>query len=155
MGVTGATGALNTALPELLERVHKESGDIPTAVGFGISTREHFLSVGKIAEGVVVGSQIVSVLAESPIEQGAKAVEHYCSRLTGKGELRSDITREIGVVEAINGAKDPANAAAVCAVERKGLESGLADQLNVLSTNGEGGSNVSMKRCYCISLVLY
>ena len=52
MGVTGATGALSTGLPALLDRVHKYSGGKPAAVGFGVSTREHFVAVGKLAEGV-------------------------------------------------------------------------------------------------------
>lgn len=39
MGVTGASGTMNTALPALLERVHKYSGNKPAAVGFGVSTR--------------------------------------------------------------------------------------------------------------------
>ncbi|KAG9842372.1 tryptophan synthase-like protein, partial [Aureobasidium melanogenum] len=41
MGVTGATASVNTALPDLLERVHKYSGGVAAAVGFGVSTREH------------------------------------------------------------------------------------------------------------------
>ena len=45
MGVTGATGTLNAGLPNLLEEVHQYSGNIPAAVSFGVSTREHFLSV--------------------------------------------------------------------------------------------------------------
>ena len=43
MGVTGATGVLSTGLPDLLEKVHKYSGGVAAAVGFGVSTREHFL----------------------------------------------------------------------------------------------------------------
>src|SRR4051812_46385990 len=42
MGVTGATGTLNAALPDLLDRVHKSSGNAPAAVGFGVSTKDHF-----------------------------------------------------------------------------------------------------------------
>src|SRR5882757_5521609 len=51
MGVTGATGTLNSGLPDLLKRVKEYSGDKPVALGFGVSTREHFLSVSKIADG--------------------------------------------------------------------------------------------------------
>ncbi|KAH8156259.1 hypothetical protein CIB48_g11985, partial [Xylaria polymorpha] len=59
-GVTGALGTLNANLPDLLGRVKKYSGDKPAAVGFGVSTREHFQSVAAIADGVVIGSQIVT-----------------------------------------------------------------------------------------------
>ena len=61
-GVTGALGTLNANLPELLSRVKKYSGDKPAAVGFGVSTREHFVSVAQLADGVVVGSMIVTTL---------------------------------------------------------------------------------------------
>jgi len=82
MGVTGATGALSSGLPELLERVHKYSGGVPAAVGFGVSTREHYLEVGKVAEGVVIGSQIITTLKNAEAGQGAKAVEEYCYSIT-------------------------------------------------------------------------
>ena len=49
MGVTGATGKLSSALPELLKRVHTYSGGVPAAVGFGVSTRDHFGEVGQVA----------------------------------------------------------------------------------------------------------
>jgi hypothetical protein len=35
----------------LIKRVKDLSGNVPVAVGFGISTREHFLSVTSIADG--------------------------------------------------------------------------------------------------------
>ena len=57
MGVTGATGTLNLELPALIKHVKELSGNVPVAVGFGISTREHFLSVTSIADGAVIGSQ--------------------------------------------------------------------------------------------------
>ena len=82
MGTTGATGVLSAGLPELLGRVHKYSGGVPAVVGFGVSTREHFLEVGKVAEGVVIGSQIITTLKNAPEGQGAKAVEEYCYNIT-------------------------------------------------------------------------
>ena len=84
MGVTGATGTMAGGLPELLERVHRYSNNVPAAVGFGVSTREHFLSVQSIAEGVVIGSQIITTLADAPAGQGAKEVEKYCSKISGR-----------------------------------------------------------------------
>lgn len=89
MGVTGATGSLNPELPKYLERVDTYSGGKPTAVGFGISTREHFLSVQSIAEGVVIGSQIITVLGEAQSGQAAQKVEEYCSGITGRKVPRS------------------------------------------------------------------
>lgn len=82
MGVTGATGVLSSGLPDLLERVHKYSGGIPAAVGFGVSTREHFVEVGKVSEGVVIGSQIINTLKQANAGEGAQAVEEYCYSVT-------------------------------------------------------------------------
>lgn len=92
MGVTGASGVLSTGLPDLLDRVHKYSGGVPAAVGFGVSTREHFVDVGKIAEGVVIGSQIITTLKDAPEGQAAKVVEEYCYKITQRRNARSPTT---------------------------------------------------------------
>ena len=95
MGVTGATGRLSSGLPELLDRVHRYSGGVPAAVGFGVSTRAHFLEVGSIAEGVVIGSQIVTTLANAPAGQGAQKVKEYCSEITGRKMGQHSITNGV------------------------------------------------------------
>ncbi|OOQ91403.1 Tryptophan synthase [Penicillium brasilianum] len=82
MGVTGATGSLNSDLPALIKRVKDLSGNVPVAVGFGISTREHFLSVTSFADGAVIGSQVITVLQDAPAGQAARAVEEYCYKIT-------------------------------------------------------------------------
>ena len=139
MGVTGATGVLNSALPELLERVHKESGNIPTVVGFGISTREHFLGVGKIADGAVVGSQIVQILAESPAGHGAKSVQDFCSQLTGRKGLLNETTK---ASKATDEEKEPTNSVPVSEFVRGETGSG---QLKALNMGGGAYSSVSVK----------
>ena len=145
MGVTGATGTLNAALPQLLEKVHKYSNNVPAAVGFGVSTREHFLSVGNIAEGVVIGSQIITTLANASPGQGAKAVEKYCSEITGRtgGPYNgtNGVTREVGLIETMAEAKEP-NGDSVHVDEviqngDYGKGPGLADQLEALNMNGD------------------
>lgn len=65
MGTTGALTEVSTGIATLCARVRKFSGDIPLAVGFGVSTREHFLTVGEAADGVVIGSKIITLLGES------------------------------------------------------------------------------------------
>lgn len=107
-GVTGATGTLNANLPALLERVKKYSGNKPAAVGFGVSTRDHFLSVAAIADGVVVGSQIVSTLHKAqPGPEGYQGVEEFCAYLCGRDVNGTETTREVGIVEAVSSAKEP------------------------------------------------
>jgi len=144
MGVTGATGTLNAALPELLDRVHTYSNNVPAAVGFGVSTREHFLSVSNIAEGVVIGSQIITTLANAPAGQGAQKVEEYCAEITGRkaGERNgtNGVTREVGIVEAISEAREPngdnVHVDEVITNGQNGDGPGLADQLEALNMNG-------------------
>ncbi|KAK8248223.1 tryptophan synthase-like protein [Phyllosticta capitalensis] len=138
MGVTGATGSLNAALPELLNRVHKYSGNIPAAVGFGVSTRDHFLSVGKLSEGVVIGSQIVNVLGAAPAGEGAKAVQEYCSSITGRGPGQNGVTREVGIVEAVNEAREPEGVQVDKVIKDSDVPSGpgLADQIEALNVDG-------------------
>ncbi|KAF2730031.1 hypothetical protein EJ04DRAFT_537518 [Polyplosphaeria fusca] len=136
MGVTGATGTLNAALPQLLERVHKYSGNIPAAVGFGVSTRDHFLSVGKIAEGVVIGSQIVNVLGAAAPGEGAKEVEKYCDMISGKSSWGNDTTREVGIVETLAEAKEPNGVSVDKVITDKDTpnEPGLIDQIEALNS---------------------
>ncbi|KAG9248625.1 tryptophan synthase-like protein [Calycina marina] len=109
MGVTGATGgSMNAGLPALLKRVKEYSGDKPAAVGFGVSTRDHFLSVAQIADGVVIGSQIVNTLEKAPPGEGAKAVEEYCAEMCGRRNVpNSGLTREVGIVETLHYAAEP------------------------------------------------
>ncbi|KKY27558.1 putative bifunctional tryptophan synthase trpb [Phaeomoniella chlamydospora] len=143
MGVTGATGTLNTQLPNLLEKVHTYSGNIPAAVGFGVSTREHFLSVAEVAEGVVIGSQIINVLAKAPAGEGAKQVEEYCAQITGRRPGRHNntngVTREVGIVETMKDAKEPEGVTVDKIITNEDVPDGpgLADQIDALNSNGD------------------
>ncbi|KAJ4286574.1 anthranilate synthase / indole-3-glycerol phosphate synthase [Collariella sp. IMI 366227] len=103
-GVTGALGTLNANLPELLGRVKRYSGDKPAAVGFGVSTREHFVSVGHLADGVVVGSMIITTLQKAAKGEEGKAVQEFCSYLSGR-TTSEETTREVGIIEAVSEAR--------------------------------------------------
>lgn len=67
MGVTGARAALPVDLNKLVADV-KSRVTVPVAVGFGVSTREQVDSLGKLADGVVMGSAIVSKLEAEGVE---------------------------------------------------------------------------------------
>ncbi|KAI4147347.1 MAG: hypothetical protein LQ340_005597, partial [Diploschistes diacapsis] len=144
MGTTGVRGTMNAALPELLERVHRYSNNVPAAVGFGISTRQEFLSLAKIAEGVVIGSNIVTTLEQAPKGEAAKAVETYCAEITGRRggphNQTNGITREVGIVESISEAKesngDAVHVDEVIKETPENSKPGLADQLEALNTEG-------------------
>lgn len=62
-GVTGERELLTKTLPKEVKKVRKRV-DLPVAVGFGISTPEQVEAVGKIADGVVVGSALVRIVEE-------------------------------------------------------------------------------------------
>jgi len=62
-GVTGARKALPEDLPEQLTAVRAAS-PVPVVVGFGVSTAAQAHELAQVADGVVVGSAIVSRLAE-------------------------------------------------------------------------------------------
>lgn len=149
MGVTGATGSLNAQLPELLEKVHNFSGNVPAAVGFGVSTRDHFLSVGSIAEGVVIGSQIINVLSAAPAGEGAKAVAQYCKDISGRDPQDSRNTREVGIIETMDAAKEPnGNGVHVDGVIRDEDTNGvnLVDQIEALNTGDPKDENIISAR---------
>lgn len=110
-GVTGASGTLNANLPELLARVKKYSGNKPAAVGFGVSTHDHFTSVGAIADGVVVGSMIITIIQKAAKGEEVKAVQEYCSYLCGRNFEQS--THELNMGEALEVAKEPVGTATV------------------------------------------
>jgi tryptophan synthase alpha subunit len=61
LGTTGARGTLSEGLPALIARAKEAAGDLPLAVGFGISTKEHAQEITALgADGVIVGSAIIS-----------------------------------------------------------------------------------------------
>ncbi|KAL8884685.1 MAG: hypothetical protein Q9215_007330 [Flavoplaca cf. flavocitrina] len=145
MGVTGASETLNKALPELLDRVHQYSNNVPAAVGFGVSTRQHFIDVGRIAEGVVIGSQIVITLANAPKGEGPKKVEEYCSEITGR-KVSREVTDEVKHIQEkeesmTNGYADHHDQAQPTEVIEQGSRDdgpGLADQLEALNMDNGG-----------------
>ena len=63
---TGVTGTRDRLAPELSREVRRLRRRLaqPLAVGFGISTPEQVGAVGQVADGVVVGSALVSLVEE-------------------------------------------------------------------------------------------
>jgi len=66
VSITGVTGTKNfdsTAVSAAVGRIRMATS-LPVAVGFGVKTPEHAAQIAKIADAVVVGSAIVSQIAE-------------------------------------------------------------------------------------------
>mmetsp|Transcript_66071 Transcript_66071/g.137695 ORF Transcript_66071/g.137695 Transcript_66071/m.137695 type:complete len:698 (-) Transcript_66071:361-2454(-) len=83
-GVTGARTDLAADVSEFLQRIRKHT-DVPVAVGFGVSKREHVLSLQKFgADGAVVGSAIINAVqnAADSADRAAK-VKALVHELTG------------------------------------------------------------------------
>lgn len=63
LGVTGMRSSITTDIGTMIQTV-KKSTDIPTAVGFGISTPQQAADISKKANGIIIGSAIVKIIAE-------------------------------------------------------------------------------------------
>ena len=64
LGVTGARDAIADGAEDIVRRIRTVS-PLPIALGFGISKPEHVRKVGRWADAAVVGSALVSVIAEA------------------------------------------------------------------------------------------
>jgi tryptophan synthase alpha chain len=82
-GVTGARTDLPSGLNDLLARVRRCT-NLPLAVGFGMSRREHIEALAGLADGVVVGSAFMDVIAANDPKERAKAVREYVEVLSGR-----------------------------------------------------------------------
>lgn len=63
-GVTGTRSAEGASVTDAVKRL-KAATTLPVAVGFGIKTPEQAAAVARAADGVVVGSAIVSLIGEA------------------------------------------------------------------------------------------
>ncbi len=83
LGVTGEQQSVSAAVAPLIEamRVHTK---LPLAVGFGVSRPEHVAELGRQAEGVVVGSALMSLIEKNPSEE---ALEAFTRSLKGGFKL--------------------------------------------------------------------
>ena len=84
LGVTGVRRELDDSAERMINQVRRVS-DIPSAVGFGISTPEQARKIAYFADGVIIGSAIVRIAAEygrecvEPIRRFAKEVKQAIS----------------------------------------------------------------------------
>jgi tryptophan synthase alpha chain len=70
VGTTGERTEIPAALAELVAATKADS-EIPVAVGFGIGTPQQAAEVGRIADGVIIGSRLVRAAGEGGSPQGA------------------------------------------------------------------------------------
>ena len=88
LGVTGVRQNITTDIGAMIKQV-KQVSDIPCAIGFGISTPEQAENMAQKAEGVIVGSAIVKIVAK----YGKDCEEPVCSYIR---EMKSATQRAEG-----------------------------------------------------------
>ena len=74
LGVTGVRSEITTDIGAMVEQV-KQVSDVPCAIGFGISTPEQAQEMAAIADGAIVGSAIVKLVAK----HGKNCIEPVCN----------------------------------------------------------------------------
>lgn len=139
MGVTGASAELSSGIPELVKRVKQWSGNVPAAVGFGVSTRAHFENVGAYSDGVVIGSQIIKTIDSAEGGNIFQAVQDYCASISMRkveingGEI--DVDTEDGSSESKE--RPTVHVDGVITDKDTPNGPGLADQFEALNMDGE------------------
>ena len=86
-GVTGERAELPPHLEELVHAVQDEA-PVPAAVGFGIGTPEQAAAVGRVADGVIIGTRLVRELSEADdttagVESAAGFLREVSAALSG------------------------------------------------------------------------
>ena len=79
LGVTGIRSEIKTDLKSIIDAA-RETAKVPIMVGFGINTPEQATKISQIADGVIVGSAIVKIIAEHG-KNSVKFVEEYVHKM--------------------------------------------------------------------------
>ncbi|RKI28998.1 tryptophan synthase subunit alpha [bacterium 1xD8-6] len=82
MGVTGARSEITMDVGEIVGIIRSVT-DTPTAIGFGINTKEQVADYSAIADGVIIGSAIVRIIAEYGEEAGPELRKYVEEMVSG------------------------------------------------------------------------
>jgi tryptophan synthase alpha chain len=77
VGTTGERAEVPAALTDLVAATKADAGETPVAVGFGIGSAAQAAEVGRIADGVIIGSRLVRAAGEgaTPAESADTVAE--------------------------------------------------------------------------------
>jgi tryptophan synthase alpha chain len=81
LGITGTAAPDNAEVAEAVTRIKRHTA-LPVAVGFGVRTAEQARAIGRVADGVVVGSALVGAVKDSLDDKGC-ATKATVSAVTG------------------------------------------------------------------------
>ncbi len=85
MGVTGERAEITTDVGEIVETIRTVT-DVPTAIGFGINTKEQVHKYSGLSDGVIVGSAIVKIIGKYGADAGEKLYEYVHEMVSGLAE---------------------------------------------------------------------
>lgn len=93
LGVTGVRDRVASGAAEIVARIRRQTS-LPVALGFGISRPEHVAEVTRYADAAVVGSALVSLIAEAAAAPDLAArVGAYVRWLKGAEQNNGDAGR--------------------------------------------------------------
>lgn len=75
MGVTGVRSEITTDVSKIVASI-REVTDVPVAIGFGISTPEQAAEMASKADGAIVGSAIIKIIAKEGENATASVAEY-------------------------------------------------------------------------------
>ncbi len=90
LGVTGVRKEITTDIGEMIRQV-KEVSNVPCAIGFGIATPEQAATMSKKADGVIVGSAIVKIIAAN----GRESLEPVCKYINEMKQAMRKANKEV------------------------------------------------------------
>lgn len=93
VSITGITGAASPEVADVERQIRhmKEATDLPVCVGFGVRSPEQAKSLGRAADGVVVGSAIVARIKDNLDSSGAATSQTASAAL----DLVQDLARAL------------------------------------------------------------
>ncbi|MDR3120495.1 MAG: tryptophan synthase subunit alpha [Clostridiales bacterium] len=86
MGVTGVRGEITTDLPALVAEIRRHT-NVPVAIGFGVHSPEQAGALSSLADGVIVGSAIVELIARHAAD-APKILEAYARSMKSAMESK-------------------------------------------------------------------
>lgn len=84
-GVTGSRTALPSTLPDLVSRIRART-ELPIAVGFGVSQREHVEALSGYADAAVVGSAVINTIEDAAPDERQDRVREFVAELGGRAQ---------------------------------------------------------------------
>jgi tryptophan synthase alpha chain len=89
-GITGLQQAAQASIEAAVAKL-KAGTDLPVAVGFGVRTPEQAAAIGRVADGVVVGSAIVDLVGEHGAAAAGPVRDYVASLATAVRAARKEI----------------------------------------------------------------